>query len=125
TGPSQYLGAAHMVFGDEDRDEYLKRIRVNMESFYEILGMKYNKNLYYSCFDLMKIPGNTKAGVEPEELFYGLAKKGVVLIPSNLFFSEADRKEQDYRYYARASLPNLTFTYLQKAAKLIKEYMTN
>lgn len=125
TGPSQYLGISHMIFGDEDRGEYLKRIRVNMESFYDILGMQYNKNLYYSCFDLMKIPGNTKADVEPEEIFYGLAKKGVVLIPSNLFFSETDRAKDDYRYYARASLPNLTFTYLQKAAKLIKEYMTS
>ncbi|MBL4694185.1 pyridoxal phosphate-dependent aminotransferase [Candidatus Gracilibacteria bacterium] len=49
TGPSQYMGIAHMIFGDEDRDEYLKRIRCNMESFYEILGMEYHKNLYYTC----------------------------------------------------------------------------
>lgn len=124
TGPSQYLGVAHMIFGDDDRKEYLKRIRVNMESFYEILGMKYNKNLYYSCFDLMAIPGNTKSGAEAEEIFYGLAKKGVVLIPANLFFSESDRAKKDYRCFARASLPNLTFSYLQKAAKMIKEYMT-
>lgn len=124
SGPSQYLGVSHMIFGDDDRDEYLKRIRVNMESFYEILGMEYNKNLYYSCFDLMKISGNKKEGVAAEELFYGLAKKGVVLIPANLFFSEEDRSKKDYRSYARASLPNLTFTNLQKAAKLIREYMT-
>lgn len=123
TGPSQYLGISHMIFGDDDRAEYLKRIRVNMESFYEILGMKYNKNLYYSCFDLMGIPGNKKLGEEPEEIFYGLAKKGVVLIPSNLFFSESDRALKDYRGYARASIPNLTFSNLQKAAKLIKEYI--
>lgn len=124
SGPSQYLGVSHMIFGDDDRDEYLKRIRVNMESFYEILGMEYHKNLYYSCFDLMKISGNTKQGVPAEELFYGLAKKGVVLIPANLFFSEEDRSKKDYRSYARASLPNLTFTNLQRAAKLIREYMT-
>ncbi len=124
TGPSQYLGIAHMIFGDEDRDEYLKRIRVNMESFYDILGMKYNKNLYYTCFDLMEIPGNTKEGLEPEELFIGLAQKGVVLIPANLFFSEEERKQKDYKTFARGSLPNVTFTNLQKAAKLIKEYMT-
>jgi len=125
TGPSQYLGLSHMIFGDEDRAEYLKRIRVNMENFYEILGLPYNKNLYYSCFNLMDIPGCTKQGMEPEELFVGLAKKGVVLIPANLFFSEKERSTKDCRMMARASLPNLTFSNLQRAAKLIKEYMTS
>lgn len=124
TGPSQYLGIAHMIFGDDDRHEYLKRIRVNMESFYEILGMEYHKNLYYTCFDLMDIPGNSKQGTEAEELFIGLAKKGVVLIPANLFFSEDERKKKDCRTFARGSLPNVTFSNLQKAARLIKEYMT-
>jgi aspartate/methionine/tyrosine aminotransferase len=124
TGPSQYLGVAHMIFGDEDRAEYLKRIRINMESFYEILELKYHKNLYYACFDLMSIPGCNKEGLEPEELFAGLAKKGVVLIPANMFFSEELRAEKDYRTFARASLPNVTFSNLQKAAKLIREYIT-
>jgi len=125
TGPSQYLGLAHMVFGDDDRDEYLRRIRVNMESFYEILDLPYNKNLYYSCFDLKEIPGCTRSDEKAEEMFYGLAKKGVVLIPSNLFFSESEREKADYMTFARGSLPNLTFSNLQKAAKLIKEYMTS
>lgn len=125
TGPSQYLGASHVIFGDDDRNEYLKRIRVGMESFYEILGLPYNKNLYYSCFDLMDIPGATKQGMAPEDIFVGLAKKGVVLIPANLFFSEQERSQKDCRTVARASLPNLTFSNLQRAAKLIKEYMTS
>ena len=124
-GPSQYLGLAHMILGDDDRAEYLKRIRVNMESFYNILDLPYYKNLYYSCFDLMNIPGNTRGDVCAEEIFVGLAKKGVVLIPSNLFFSESEREKKDYKNFARGSLPNLTFTNLQKAAKLIKEYMTS
>ena len=42
-GPCQYLGIAHMVFGEEDRREYLKRIRVNMETFHEILDIPYYK----------------------------------------------------------------------------------
>jgi len=124
TGPAQYMGISHVIFGEDDRNEYLRRIRVNMESFYEILGLKYNKNLYYSCFDLMEIPGNTRKGMQPDEIFVGLAKKGVVLIPANLFFSEKERSQKDLRNMARASLPNLTFSNLQKAAKLIKEYMT-
>lgn len=123
-GPSQYLGLAHMIFGDDDRDEYLRRIRVNMESFYDILGMSYNKNLYYTCFDLAEIPGFAKVGLQPEELFVGLAKRGVVLIPANLFFSEDQRVERDYRTFARGSLPNVTFSFLQKGAKLIKEYVS-
>ncbi len=123
-GPSQYMGISHMIFGDDDRNEYLKRIRSNMESFHEILGLDYHKNLYYTCFDLMEIPGQKREGLEGEELFTGLAKKGVVLIPANLFFSEAEREKSDYRTFARGSLPNVTFSNLQKAAELIKEYMT-
>ena len=72
----------------------------------------------------MEIPGNNKEGLEPEELFVGLAKKGVVLIPANLFFSESERKTKDYKTFARGSLPNVTFTNLQKAARLIKDYIT-
>lgn len=124
-GPSQYLGVAHMIFGDDDRAEFLRRIRCNMESFYEILGMKYNKNLYYTCFDLMDVPENKKKGVEPEELFAGMARKGVVLIPANLFFSDGERAKKDYRTFARGSLPNVTFSNLQKAARLVKEYMVD
>ncbi len=124
TAPSQFMGISHMIFGDDDRDEYLKRIRVNMESFYKILGLPYRKNLYYACFDLSDIPGFNKADLEPEELFIGLAKKGIVLIPANLFFSESEREKNDYRTFARASLPNVTFSYLQKGAKLVKEYVT-
>ena len=124
SGPSQYLGLSHMIFGDDDRQEYLRRIRVNMESFYETLGLTYNKNLYYSSFDLKTIPGSKKQDLEPEELFVGLAKRGVVYIPENLFFSEEERKNLDHRSYARASLPNLTFSNLQTAAKLTKQYMT-
>lgn len=123
-GPSQYLGISHMIFGEDDRQEYLRRIRVNMESFYETLGLPYNKNLYYSSFDLRAIPSGKKQDLEPEELFVGLAKRGVVYIPENLFFSEEERKSSDHRSYARASVPNLTFSNLQKAAKLTKQYMT-
>lgn len=125
TGPSQYMGIAHMIFGEEDRKEYLKRIRVNMENFYEILGLDYGKNLYYACFDLKSIPGCGKGDVEPEELFVGLAKKGVVLIPANMFFPEDERQKKDYRSFARAALPNVTFSSLQRGAKWIKEYITS
>ncbi|MFA6992021.1 MAG: pyridoxal phosphate-dependent aminotransferase [Candidatus Gracilibacteria bacterium] len=122
-GPSQYLGISHMIFGDQDRAEYLKRIRVNMENFYDILGFKYNKNLYYAGFDLKSIPGCTKGDMEAEDIFVGLAKKGVVYIPANRFYSDEERKKKDYRGFARASLPNLTFSNLQKAAKMTKEFM--
>ncbi len=122
-GPSQYLGISHMIFGDDDREEYLKRIRVNMENFYEILGLPYNKNFYYACFDLRSIPSAKKLDKNPEELFLGLAEKGVVLIPANLFFSEIERSANDYRTFARASLANLNFTQLTKAANAMREFM--
>lgn len=119
-GPSQYLGIAHMIFGKKDRDEYLDRISANMKSFYEILELPYNDNLYYACFDLLKIPGCNKGNLEPEEIFYQLAKRGVVLIPVNLFFANGR-----YNYFARGSLPNLTLEKLKKAAHIIKEYITS
>ncbi|MBL4694184.1 hypothetical protein JKY72_02340 [Candidatus Gracilibacteria bacterium] len=75
-------------------------------------------------FDLLTIPGQTRGELVAEDLFVGLAEKGVVLIPANLFFSEELRAERDYRSFARGSLPNVTFSNLQKGAKLIKEYMT-
>jgi aspartate/methionine/tyrosine aminotransferase len=124
-GPSQYLGLAHMIFGKDDREEYLRRIRVNMESFYEILGLEYKKNLYYASFDLLDIKGCKKGEMAPEELFLELAKKGVVLLPINLFYSEEERTSSDRRTHARACVPNLNFTGLTRAAKTIKEFMTS
>lgn len=122
-GPSQFLGISHMIFGEEDRQEYLKRVSMNMRSFYEILGLPYVGNLYYGCFDLLKIPGCKKEGIDPHDIFIDLAKLGVVLLPANLFFSEEMRAEKDYRSFARASVPNVSPNHLTRAAEIIKKYL--
>lgn len=124
-GPSQFLGLCHMIFGEEDRAEYLRRVSGNMQKFYEILGIHYEGNLYYGCFDFLKIPGCTKVDKDPHDIFIDLAKLGVVLLPANLFFSEGIRAEKDYRTFARASVPNVSPNHLARAAEIIKRYITS
>lgn len=124
-GPSQFLGLCHMIFGEEDRAEYLRRVSGNMQKFYEILGIHYEGNLYYGCFDFLAIPGCTKANKDPHDIFIDLAKLGVVLLPANLFFSEEMRAEKDYRTFARASVPNVSPNHLARAAEVIKKYITS
>lgn len=124
-GPSQFLGLCHMIFGGDDRAEYLKRVSGNMRKFYEILGIHYEGNLYYGCFDFFAIPGCTKANQDPHDIFIDLAKLGVVLLPANLFFSEEMRAEKDYRTFARASVPNVSPNHLARAAEVIKKYITS
>jgi len=121
-GPSQYMGAAHVVLGDEERAKYIEIVRQNCINFQEKLGMEYLGNYYYSTFDLADVPGFNK-DVPAEENMLELAKRGVVYIPANLFFSEEDRKKRDRKNYVRACLPNLTAENILKAAEITKEYV--
>lgn len=116
-GPSQYMGASHIVLGEEEKDRYIEIVRENCVTFQEKLGMAYKGNYYYSTFDLADIPGFNKEGVSPEENMFELAKKGIVYIPANLFFSKEDRDAKDRRNYVRACLPNLTYDNIIKAAE--------
>lgn len=122
-GPSQYMGAAHVVLGDVERERYVEIVRQNCINFQETLGMEYVGNYYYSTFDLADIPGFNKEGVTPEENMLELAKRGVIYIPANLFFSKEDRETRDRKNYVRACLPNLTEENILKAAKITKDYV--
>lgn len=124
TGPSQFMGAAHMILGGEDRGEYLRRVREASASFYDILGIPYNGNLYYATFDLYAVDGARRGDCQPEALFCGLAEQGVVYLPVHLFFSEQARGRKDLRSFARASLPNLQPEQVAEAARRTKEYIS-
>ncbi|MBI5755227.1 pyridoxal phosphate-dependent aminotransferase [Candidatus Peregrinibacteria bacterium] len=122
-GPSQFLGISHILFGESDRKDYVERVQKNMEEFYEGIGLPYLGNFYYATFDLLNVTLSRACHDSPESLFLGLAKKGVVLIPANLFFSDSERALGDYRTFARASLANLNMEQVQRGAFLIKEIL--
>jgi aspartate/methionine/tyrosine aminotransferase len=122
-GPAQLLGICHTVLGGSARDKYRGIVKKNMEAWYEGLGLEYKGNFYYSLLDMNSISSEAKKKVPAEKKFLDLAERGVVLIPSNLFFSERDRAAEDRSNYTRASLPNLTTEQVGKAAQIIKDYL--
>lgn len=122
-GPAQFLGAAHMVLGGKEREDYKEAVVGNMRAFTETLGLPHDGNQYYIIFDLNEVAGARKGAVPPEEKLLELAKRGVVYIPSNLFFSEADRGAKDRRNTVRASVVNTSLENVKRAALVTKEYL--
>lgn len=122
-GPAQFLGAAHMVLGDKEREEYKEAVAGNMRAFTKTLGLPHQGNQYYIIFDLNEVKGARRKTVPPEEKVLELAKRGVVYIPSNLFFSEADRAAKDRRNTVRASVVNTSLENVKRAAEITKEYL--
>lgn len=122
-GPAQFLGAAHMVLGEKEREEYKVAVAGNMTAFTETLGLPHVGNQYYIIFDLNEVKGSRKQHVPPEEKLLELAKRGVVFIPSNLFFSQADRASKDRRNTVRASVVNTSLENVKKAAAITKSYL--
>ena len=112
-----------MVLGEREREAYKDAVAGNMKAFTETLGLSHEGNQYYIIFDLNDVSGARKGAVPPEEKLLELAKRGVVYIPSNLFFSGADRARQDYRNTVRASVVNTSLENVKKAAKITREYL--
>ena len=124
-GPGQILSICHILLGDKERERYTEIVRENMKAWYEVLGLDYPNNFYYSLIDLNSLASEEKKNVPAEQKFLDLAERGVVLIPSNLFFSAEDRESADRKNYARGSLPNLTTEQVKEAARIVKEYLEN
>ena len=66
-GPVQYLGAAHILLGSDERSEYRGVVKKNHEIFNGILGLKNKTNLYYVMFDMDEIEGANKQDIPAEE----------------------------------------------------------
>lgn len=123
-GPAQYLGVAHILLGGEERGEYRQLVAENRDIFNKTLGLKHKGNMYYVIFDMNDVPGCTLKDMAPEAKMVELAKKGVVLIPANLFFSEEDRGRKDRRNAVRACIVNAGPDKIQEAAEIIRNTLT-
>ncbi|KKR23609.1 MAG: hypothetical protein UT55_C0087G0006 [Candidatus Peregrinibacteria bacterium GW2011_GWE2_39_6] len=122
-GPAQILGAAHIVLGKEERGVYRESVGNNMSIFSQILELPHQGNMYYIIFDLNEVKGAVKQHIPIEEKLVQLAKRGVVYIPSNRFFSEKDRQASDRRNTVRASVVNTSADNIRKAAEITREYL--
>src|SRR3989338_8943055 len=119
-GPSQMLGAAHIILGKEERAEYREAVGDNMTIFSSVLGLPHKGNMYYIIFDLNEVEGCNKQHVPMEEKLVQLAQRGIVYIQSNHFFSEKDRMAKDRRNTVRASVVNTSAENIRKAAEITK-----
>ena len=122
-GPAQFLGAAHIMFGDQERQDFRDLLTQNQAVFCKTLGLPHMGNRYYIIFDLNSIVGSKKKEMPPEEKITELAKRGVVLLPANMFFSAEDRDKTDTRHMVRASLANGKPEDIEKAARIIKDFL--
>ena len=122
-GLSQMLGVCHMVLGEAERQQYRAIVLENMRVWYETLGLPWRGNIYYSLIDMNDLCTAEKRDERAEKKLLGLAERGVVLIPSNRFFSKDDRKAADRTNYVRASLPNVTTEEARRAAGIMREYL--
>ncbi|MBU0668294.1 pyridoxal phosphate-dependent aminotransferase [Patescibacteria group bacterium] len=124
-GPSQFLGIAHMVLAEEERERYFEGVRHNVDVFVTELRLRHKGNLYYIVFDMNSIDGCTKRGVAAEQKLLDLAGRGVVFLPANLFFAKSERESADMRDMVRASVVNTTPEKVERAARVTREYLTS
>lgn len=124
-GPSQIMGLAHLLLGGDDRKDYCDEIEKNTELFTKILSLPHEGCRYYLLFDLNELEGTGKSDLPPEQKILELAKLGVIVLPANLFFSKEDRKIKDRSNMVRICLANADPVKIERAAKLIREYITS
>ena len=124
-GPSIMLALCHYILGKRERAQVVEDIKRKMNIFYEALGVPRLENLYYGIIDLSKIESEEMSKIPIVEKLEMIAKKGVVLMPANLFFSKSDRQEKDRRNFIRVSLPNLSFDNTGRAAEIIKSVISS
>ncbi len=120
-GPSVGITLSHLLLGKEEREKATEMIAEKMKIFYETIGFPHAGNFYYGMLDLRDLEGKDWKGRHVVEKMEAIAKKGVVVMPANLFFSEHDRNNKDCTNFIRVSLPNLSFDNTKKAAEIIRD----
>ena len=125
SGPAQFLGMAHMIFGGDERKKYFESVSKHTGIFMETLGMGKRDSLYYVIFDMNEIKGCKKGEVPVEEKLTELAKLGVVYLPVYLFFSELERNESASLNMVRASIVNTGYDNVKRAAEITKNYLSS
>ncbi|MCT4592218.1 MAG: pyridoxal phosphate-dependent aminotransferase [Candidatus Gracilibacteria bacterium] len=123
TGPSQFLGICHIVFGEDERHQYAEHVQKISKEFAELLGFTYQTNSYYFVFNMNDIASERKKALPAEQKFKELAERGIVLIPAYLFYSEKEKQDPNMKNMARACLPNLTPMAIRQAANIIRSYL--
>jgi len=124
-GPSQIMALAHLLLGGQDRAEYFEAIEKNAEIFIKTLSLPHEACRYYLLFDLNEVEGTGKTELPAEQKIIELAKRGVIVLPANLFFSKEDREVKDRSNVVRVCLANASPVKIERAAKLIREYLTS
>jgi len=122
-GPSQSLGMAHLLLGSESRQDYINLITENTKVFCSTLSLEPIQSRYFILFDLNDIEGTTKKEVPLDQKIVELAKRGVVLMPANMFFSKQDRETTDRQNVVRACLANGDPETIQRGARIIRDYL--
>lgn len=122
-GPSQSLGMAHLLLGEDSRQDYIDLIKENTTVFCNTLSLEPIQARYFILFDLNDIEGTTKKEVPLDQKIVELAKRGVVLMSANMFFSKQDRETTDRKNVVRACLANGDPETIQRAARIIRDYL--
>jgi aspartate/methionine/tyrosine aminotransferase len=122
-GPSQLLGISHIALGREEREEYMKNLQNNRDTFCKSLNLPHKNNTYYIIFDLDSIDGCTTKDLPIEDKLILLAKAGVVFIPAYRFFAEEDRDKPGVLTSVRASIVNTTPDKLKEAGERVKKVL--
>lgn len=123
-GPSIAMALSHLILGKEERTQFIKDVGKKMDIFYEAIKLPRRGNMYYGMFELSQIESQKWTDKPAEEKLEAIAKKGVVLMPANLFFSRTDQRVKDRKNIVRVSLPNLSFTNTKRAAEIIREVLS-
>jgi aspartate/methionine/tyrosine aminotransferase len=124
-GPAQFLGAAHILLAEDERNVYRQWMAKNQEVFCKTLGLEHEGNRYYTIFDMDSLSSQEKKDLPPEQRIYELAQQGVVVLPANLFFSEEDRRAESRRAHVRVALANANPDGVQQAAERIRSYLSS
>jgi aspartate/methionine/tyrosine aminotransferase len=122
-GPSQLLGIAHILLGEEERTRFLASMTQNRDVFTKTLGLPHQGNAYYIIFDLDTLAGEKTRMLPIEERLVQLAKKGVIYIPAYRFFAPADRLKPGALTSVRASMANSTVERIEEAARRTKQVL--
>lgn len=121
-GPSVVLAMLHTIYGKEERAHFVQEVQENMVAFYEALGIPYKGNCYFGIIDLSDIESSCFRKMSVERKLARLARRGVVVMPANKFFS--DEKSNSASHLIRVSLPNLSRKNVRLAATIVKRELS-
>lgn len=116
--PSQFLGLSHLVFWDEEKLDYIHKVKRNMETFFTVLWRPYQHTMYFSILSL-DARGDFQ---DPEALLVALAREWIVVLPAYNFYASWSRDATKLKDI-RISIPNISHDRVIDAAKIIRNFL--